>query len=159
MNPFLDEMTKVASEASDDANTYKWTNRLGAVGGIIGAVSGPYNYARALEMTGSAAAHLPPAAAIGSITSAALVGGLAGVATGAGSGAVIDSIRHAASGRYARDQAEGKDPFKWTRRAAVVGAAVGGLAGLPHPSLVVEKAIGGAGALASLGGIADWARS
>lgn len=154
MNPFFDEMTKLASEASDHANTYKWTNRLGVVGGFMGLGSG---VARAVVHPDIQGKYRIPAA-VGS----ALVGGLAGYAGGSMSGTVVDAMRHRVSGHYDADVAHGgADPFMYTRYAALGGAVLGGVAGLEHGSIssVIHNALMGGATTASLGGAIDWMRS
>lgn len=154
MNPFFDEMTKLAGEASDHANTYKWTNSLGAFGGISGAASGAL---RAMVDPEVESKFRPAAMVI-----AGTVGGLAGYAGGSVSGTVVDALRHRVSGKYDTDVAPGgADPFKWTRRAAIGGAVIGGVSGLEHGSIsaVIHHALMGSATTASLGGVADWLRS
>lgn len=159
------QLTKVAS-SPDDPGTYRWTNLLAAGGGIVGAISGPAKLAarkasmEAALLRGGVDAALA-AKAVGhgvGYPLAVVTGGLAGMVGGAGSGAVIDAIRHRTTPGYKQDVASGKDPFRWTRRAATVGMVAGGLAGLPHPHSIVQNAIMGAASFAPVGGVVDWAR-
>lgn len=166
MNPFSEEMTKVAS-SPDDPNRYRWTNLAAAGGAVVGAISGPARLAankvrmeQGLIQQGVDAGMAARAVGHGAgYPLAVVVGGLAGMAGGAGSGAVIDAIRHRMSPEYKHDVTQGDDPFRWTRRAAKVGMAVGGIAGLPHPAHIIQNAIMGAASFAPVGGMVDWARS
>jgi len=154
LNPYHDEMTKVASEASDHANTYKWTNRLGVVGGFTGLGGA---VAREVLRPEFSVKYRPAAVLL-----AGAVGGLGGYAGGAMSGTVVDAMRHRVSESYDTDVAPGgADPFKWTRRAAIGGAVLGGISGLEHGNIsaVIHHALMGSATTASLGGAVDWLRS
>ena len=166
MSPFISEMTKVAS-SPDDPGTYRWTNLLAAGGGIMGAISGTAKLAaRKASMESFLIRQGADAAMVSKVVGhgagypfAVVTGGLAGMVGGAGAGAVIDAIRHRTTPGYKQDVASGKDPFRWTRRAATVGMVAGGLVGLPHPHSIVKNAIMGAARFAPVGGVVDWARS
>jgi hypothetical protein len=160
------EMTKVAS-SPDDPGTYRWTNMLAAGGGIVGAISGPVRLTArkasreaALLSRGVDAAMAAKAVGHGvGYPLAAVTGGIDGMLAGAGAGAVIDAIRHRMTPDYKQDVVSGKDPFRWTRRAATVGMVAGGLAGMPHSYSIARNAIIGAASFAPVGGVVDWARS